>query len=70
MIDTSKNDQSDGKMKLINLSCWNKISFYFGSMGPEILFFCHQDPISKIMMPDLEPIKVMMRQFDENVIEL
>jgi hypothetical protein len=57
-------------IKLINQQCWSKITYIFGQKGPEIMFFCKQDPITKQFMPDLEPVKIYLRQFDSGLNEL
>lgn len=57
-------------IKLVNQQCWSKITYFFGQKGPEIMFFCKQDPITKQFMPDLEPVKIYLRQFDSGLNEL
>ena len=54
-------------MVLVSNLCWMKMTHYFGKIGPEIRFFCIQDPITKSWMPDLEPLKINVRQFDQKV---
>ena len=56
------NDQREAlSIKLINQACWSKITYNFGQIGPEIMFFCRQDKIRKEFIPDLEPIKITLR---------
>ena len=54
-------------MKLIDQKCWFKITHIFGVIGPEIMFFCQEKSmISNIQMPDLDPITVCIRQFNQH----
>ena len=53
--DPSEEDQLP--IKLIDYKAWCKITYYFGVIGPEILFFCQENGIiNQFQMPDLEPI--------------
>ena len=63
--DFDKAEETD--MVLVNNLCWLKMTHFFGKIGPEIRFLCIQDPITKSWMPDLEPIKINIRQFDQKV---
>lgn len=45
-------------MVLVSEDCWRHITNAYGLIGPEILFFCHEDPITNKFMPDLEPSKL------------
>ena len=50
-------EEEQQPMKLIDQACWNKITYNYGVIGPEIMFFCQQqDFLSNFMMPDLDPI--------------
>lgn len=46
---------------LVSQQCWSKITYFYGQVGPDIMFFCTQDPITKTQVPDLEPIRVSVR---------
>jgi len=45
-------------MRLIDQTCWNKITYIFGLIGPEICFFCHEDQITQALLPDLDPFTI------------
>ena len=54
-------DDFDMNCILVHMTCWRKIIYNFGSYGPEIQFFCHQDNESKQLVPDLDPSKIELR---------
>ncbi len=56
-----------GSAILIDQQCWFKITSYFGLVGPEIMFFCHKDPMLDAFMPDLEPFKATIHMFDNKL---
>ena len=58
-------------MKLINLNAWSKITYTYGVIGPEIMFFCQDNNIvSNFKMPDLDPITISVRQFTQQGAEM
>ena len=36
------NEEEFAPMKLIDLKCWCKITYTYGVIGPEIMFFCQE----------------------------
>ena len=40
--DSFDNDDGHAPMKLIDQKCWFKITYYYGVIGPEIMFFCEE----------------------------
>lgn len=59
--------ETDAEIRLVSDACWRKITYTFGQLGPEIMFFCHKDPHLDCYVPDLEPIKVEISVFNENI---
>lgn len=51
-------EKQEQKVHLVSQQCWSKITYFFGLHGPEIMFFCQQDPLTKQYMPDLNPVKL------------
>ena len=47
MFENEDNDKGPNCILVNQNTCWRKIIYNFGSYGPEILFFCHQDPTTK-----------------------
>lgn len=65
------NEEDQAAMKLVDTKCWHKITYIFGVMGPEIMFFCQENSvISSFQSPDLDPIKVSIRQFNQHGLEI
>lgn len=49
-------------MKLVDQKCWCKITYIYGVIGPEIMFFCQDHAMmSSQQLPDLDPISVSIR---------
>ena len=64
---TDTNDwENDPEIRLISDNCWRKITYTFGQLGPEIMFFCNRDPQLDCYVPDLEPVKIGISLFNEN----
>lgn len=64
MLDNSFGEVADDSLpiKLIDYKAWCKITYNFGIIGPEILFFCQENGIiNHFQMPDLEPISISIR---------
>ena len=60
--DSCENENDQAPMKLIDFKCWSKITYYYGVIGPEIMFFCEsKSMMSHFQVPDLDPIKVSIR---------
>ena len=59
--------EEDVEIRLISDNCWRKITYVFGQLGPEIMFFCHKDQHLDAYVPDLEPVKVGITLFNENI---
>ena len=57
-------DLTDNTVILVGQQCWSKITYLYGLIGPEVMFFCNKDPITKKWMPDLEQTTVKVRQID------
>lgn len=58
--------ENDPEIRLISDNCWRKITYTFGQLGPEIMFFCNRDPQLDCYVPDLEPVKIGISLFNEN----
>ena len=60
--------EQEPEIRLISDNCWRKITYTFGQLGPEIMFFCNKDPqMDNAYVPDLEPVKVGISLFSENL---
>ena len=60
--------EQEPEIRLISDNCWRKITYTFGQIGPEIMFFCNKDPqMDNAYVPDLEPVKVGISLFSENL---
>ena len=66
------NEEDQAPMKLIDLKCWHKITYIYGLIGPEIMFFCQEKSsmVSALQMPDLDPITISVRQFNQYGLEI
>lgn len=70
IADTNDWDKDDPEIRLISDNCWRNITYTFGQLGPEIMFFCNKDPHLDAYVPDLEPVKVGICLFNENMQQL
>ena len=47
-----------GAMVLVDQTCWFKLTYVFGLLGPEIMLHAALEKMLGAYIPDLEPIKV------------